>query len=108
MSKILSAEECAVIAHRQAASGPGPWHYNGDNGKAFTVVQGPHRFSVCSVHGPGPTVRQGYSYDSRGEFIAHSWQDMQDLLATVAQLREENALLAWLKSSTASQRGADE
>lgn len=101
----MTPAHLAEIEGRHAAATEGPWYQKSGN---QTYQDGGH-MALCAVcaDGKGRAIEdllcffpnegepRVYNFPGDGEFIAHSWQDISDLLALVkeqaAKLAEANA-----------------
>lgn len=89
---IEDATHLDEIRERWNAATPGPWR----TGSLPNIVWGPyepptspnHFTAICEI------IERGTGYDR--EFIAHSWEDVRDLLELVKRLQEENERLTRL------------
>lgn len=91
--RIVTPERAKEIEARLAKATPGPWDNEGTSYVYGMVPGGRPNGEIllcCSIR-----VFQGtHEQDKRNaEFIAHSWEDLRDLLYTLAVEREENARL---------------
>lgn len=94
MSTILDPEGVRKVAERLSRATPGPWEVKREEpefGVPYDAVvaaaDGYSRSRCCEVYRwDAPTSRDA-------DFIAHSWQDISNLLATLAAREEEIARL---------------
>ena len=94
---MLESEQLSEIRDRHAAATNGPWEwreafYGGEDvlrGEGRTVLLADIYFAATGQWRASVDVS-----DADGNFIAHSWQDVADLLDTVGELRERERVLS--------------
>lgn len=107
----MTAERLAEIKARAAKATPPPWMLAPITGEMdeHTAAHGFSREVAVVYRGPGYYVRTAAEVDAASpqdpEFIAHSRQDVDDLVAEVERLREENEdLIAAIGTALAETR----